>query len=219
MALRPRHVAVVLAGLGYVIASQWLMTRTPPSAWSAVGLLTPMLVLLAIGAWRNGHRVWSLCAAAGIAALAFQAATGGGLAPERLYLLQYVAIHLALAVWFGSTLRRGRRPLISLLADRVHRGLTPAMETYTRKVTVAWTVYFVAMATLSLGVYAVAPFAIWATYANLLTPLAVVLMFAGEFTLRYRLHPEFERATMRDAIRAYTQMNDAPPVCGTKVRR
>ena len=214
MSLRPRHVAVVLAGLGYVIASQWLMTRTPPPAWSAVGLLTPMLALAAVGAWRNGHRTWSLGAATIVAALAFQAATGGGLSPEHLYLLQHVAIHAALALWFGMTLRRSARPLITRLADRVHRGLTPAMEIYTRKVTVAWTVYFAAMATLSVGMYAVAPFALWATFANLLTPLALLLMFAGEFVLRYRLHPEFERATMRDAIRAYRQMNETPPVRG-----
>jgi hypothetical protein len=40
-----------------------------------------------------------------------------------------------------------------------------------------------------------------------------MLMFAGEYLLRYRLHPEFERATMRDAIRAWSQHADraVPP--------
>jgi len=32
------------------------------------------------------------------------------------------------------------------------------------------------------------------------TPLALVLMFVGEFLLRYRLHPEFERATLAAAM-------------------
>ena len=53
------------------------------------------------------------------------------------------------------------------------------------------------MAALSLALYALAPFAAWAAFANLVTPLAMVLMFVGEYLLRYRLHPEFERATLR----------------------
>ena len=209
---RPRVVAVGAAGLAYVIASQWLMTRTPPSAWSAVALLTPMLALVAIGAWRKRHRGWSLCLAAAAAALVLQAASGNGLSAERLYLLENVAIHLFLALWFGLTLRADARPLISRLAARVHRGLTPAMERYTRKVTIAWTIYFASMLLLSIGLYIGTPFEVWATFANLFTPLALVLMFAGEYLLRYRLHPEFERATMQDAIRAYTQaQHPAPP--------
>ena len=55
-----------------------------------------------------------------------------------------------------------------------------------------------------------APFAAWALFANLLTPLAVVLMFVGEFLLRYRLHPEFERATLADAMTAYARRATAP---------
>ena len=42
-------------------------------------------------------------------------------------------------------------------------------------------------------------------FANLLTPLAMVLMFVGEYLLRYRLHPEFERATLAQAMRAYSR--------------
>jgi uncharacterized membrane protein len=44
---------------------------------------------------------------------------------------------------------------------------------------------------------------VWATFANLLTPVAILVMFVGEYVLRYRLHPEFERATLAQAVRAY----------------
>jgi hypothetical protein len=67
MSLRPRHVAAGLAGLAYVTASQWLMTRTPPSPWGAVALLTPMLAIVAVGTWRSGQRAISLLAAATLA--------------------------------------------------------------------------------------------------------------------------------------------------------
>jgi hypothetical protein len=39
--------------------------------------------------------------------------------------------------------------------------------------------------------------------ANLLTPLLVGALFLGEYLLRYRLHPEFERTRLVDAVRAF----------------
>jgi thiosulfate reductase cytochrome b subunit len=49
------------------------------------------------------------------------------------------------------------------------------------------------------------------------TPLALIAMFAGEYWLRFRLHPEFERSSPRDMIRAYRQSRQAatlPPAGG-----
>ena len=160
-------------------------------------------------AWRRRRPVFAAIAALALTALVGLAWHGGGLAPEPLYVTQHVAVHLALAFIFGSTLGRGREPLIAALAGRVHRQLTPAMAAYCRAVTRLWTVYFLAMAALSLLLYLAAPFPVWATFANLVTPLGIAALFVGEYLLRYRLHPEFERAGWRDAIRAYAR-RDAP---------
>ena len=211
MILRPRTLALGLAGAAYIGVSQWLMTRTPPSPWSAVALLLPMLAILAAGAWRSGRRALAVLAAVLALGLALRAASGGAISSERLWLLQHVGVHLGLATWFAFTLASRSLPLITRLAQRVHRSLTPAMTRYTRQVTRAWAIYFAAMAALSILVYLLAPFAWWATFANLLTPLAAVLMFAGEFALRYRLHPEFERATMAQALGAYAAHRGAAP--------
>ena len=99
---------------------------------------------------------------------------------------------------------------MTALARRVHGGLTPGMAAYSRKVTIVWSVYFVLMAAISIGLFLFAPFDAWALFANLLTPLAMVLLFVGEFLLRYRLHPEFERATLADAMNAYSRRDAAP---------
>lgn len=218
MRMRPgsRVAAILFAGFAYVAGSHWLMTRTPASAWDVVGVLGPMLVAVGLSAWRGGQR--GLCAAAVLATagLCAQAlvgahadagyATGRALiSAQHLYLAQHVGVNLSLALVFGSTLRSGRTPLISKLASRLHQGLTPAMALYTRTVTLAWTLFFAAMAIVSLGLYARARFDTWALFANVLTPLAVAAMFVGEYLLRYRLHPEFERASIADAIRAYRQ--------------
>jgi uncharacterized membrane protein len=201
--LGTRIAVIALASLAYVLGTHWLMTRAAESPWNAVGVLAPMLAAIAIGAWRTGQRWVGAGAALAVAALCGQAALGAKVSAPALYLAQHMGVHLFLAFGFGSTLRAGRTPLITTLASRVHERFTPAMAVYTRKVTLAWTLYFVAMAALSLALYAFAAFERWALFANLLTPLAVVAMFGGEYLLRYRLHPEFERTTVADAIRSY----------------
>jgi len=198
-----RLLAAGLAGAAYLLGSHWLMTSVPASPWNAVVIVAPMLVVAAVVAWQRGQRALALLAAAATAALVVQAVRGGGVGAATLYLGQHVAIHLLLAFVFGSTLAGGREPLVSALARRVNGSLTPQMAAYARKVTLAWTLYFVAMALLSITLFATAPFATWATFANLVTPLAMVAMFMGEYVLRYRLHPEFERATITQAVRAY----------------
>ena len=205
-----RTVLIGLVGAAYVAGCHWLMTSAPDSRWNAAIVIGPMLGFVALFAAKRGQRLVAAVAALGLAALVLQAWRGGGLAPTTLYLAQHVTIHAALAAMFALTLRPGQDPLVSALARRVHGGvLTPAMEAYSRKVTVAWSAYFVAMATLSIGLFAFAPFAAWALFANLLTPLAMAAMFVGEFVLRYRLHPEFERATLADAMNAYARRDAA----------
>jgi uncharacterized membrane protein len=201
--MRIRLLAAGAAGVAYVLASHWLMTRWPTSSWSALAIVGPMLALAAVLAWQRGQRLLAALAALATAALAWQAWQGGGLAPGSIYVAQHVAIHVLLALVFGLTLVGGRESLVTALARRVHGALTPAMAAYSRKVTLVWTAYFVAMGALSFGLYALAPFATWAAFANLATPLAMLALFVGEYLLRYRLHPEFERATLSQALRAY----------------
>ncbi len=199
-----RVALVVLIGAGYVLACHWLMTRAQPSPWNVVGVLAPMVIAIAIGAWRSGQRALGAIATLALAALGGQAMLGVQVPTQWLYLAQHVGVNLFLAIGFGSTLRASQSPLITTLARRVHpHHFPPAMVVYTRQVTWAWTLYFIGISTVSVALYALAPFEAWALFANLLTPLSVAMMFIGEYTLRYRLHPEFERTTVADAIRSY----------------
>ncbi len=201
--MSPRLVLIALATVAYILGCHWLMTQAHASPWNAVGVLTPMLAALAIGAWRGGQHALGALVTLAIAGLGAQALFGVQVPARLLYLAQHAGIHGFLAFAFGNTLRPGHTPLITTLARRVHRNVTPDMVAYTRKCTLAWVVYFAGMAVASVALYAVAPFDSWALFANLLTPVTLVAMFVGEYLLRYWLHPEFERATFADAIRSY----------------
>jgi uncharacterized membrane protein len=200
---RARWTAGAAAALAYAAGSHALMTRAQDSPWSLAIVLGPLVVLGAAGAWSAGRRVLAVGGLLVAAFLALEAASGRGVPSRWLYLAQHAGVHLALAAWFGSTLRPGAEPLVSAIARRVERTFTPALAQYTRQVTLAWTLYFLAMAAASVALFAAGDFAHWSLLANLLTPVFTVAMFAGEYLLRYRLHPEFERVSLRQTIQAY----------------
>lgn len=208
-----RVAAVVLAGVAYVLGSHWLMIQTQASAWNVVGVLSPMLVVIGLGAWRSRHHGVAAIVALALAALCVQAWAGIQVTSHALYLLQHAGVNFFLALFFGSTLRPGRTALITTLALRVHNGrLPPDHLAYTRKLTVAWVVFFLAIVVISLVLFFGASFETWAVFANLVTPVAVGVMFAGEHFMRYRLHPEFERSSVTQAISAYMQQSHKPRV-------
>jgi uncharacterized membrane protein len=207
----------LLAGAAAVAAvalvSHWLMLRTADRPWGALVILAPVLLGLALFALRRRHVGALLACAVGAAllALALAAAVGGGDTGDlhRLYLLQHAGSHAVLALVFGLTLRRGQVALITRLAATVHTRLTPAMRDYTRRLTAAWTGYFVAMTLASLLLHRFAPWDLWSVFANLVTPLSLVVFFVAEHWLRYRWHPDFERVDVRRSVAAWRHRHDA----------
>jgi uncharacterized membrane protein len=101
--------------------------------------------------------------------------------------------------------------MISGIAARVHGGLTPEMAAYTRRLTQVWAGYFLGMAGLSCWIYGALPWSVWSFFANIATPLSAGLLFVGEYGVRYVLHPEFERASLADAVRAYSRSGGPAP--------
>jgi uncharacterized membrane protein len=197
-----RVAAVGLALVGYAVASHLLMVHWPDRAWSVAVLFGPLLGGLALtGLIRR--QAWIVAAAVlmalGLAVVVWR----GGVGVEPLYVLQHAAMHVVGAWTFGSTLRPGATPLITLLAQHVHSHLDEAQRLYTRWLTGLWAVYFIAMIGISLLVYALAPWPWWSLYGNLLTPLAAGALFVGEHLIRPWRHPEFERVTLAGAMRAY----------------
>ena len=205
---RARRAAGVAAALVYAAASHALMTRAQDSPWALAVVLGPLVVLGAAGAWGSGRK---LVAVAGVLAalLMVQLAwSGHGIPPRVLYLAQHAGIHLALGAWFGSTLQRGAEPLITALARRVQH-VSPELARYTRKLTLAWTLYFLGMTAASLALFLAGDFAHWSLLANILTPVFTATFFVGEYLLRYRLHPDFERVSLQQALQAWRSHGSA----------
>lgn len=202
--------ASVLAA--YAVLSHWLMVQAAGRPWAVAALFGPLLLAVAAMAIKRRHPgslLGCLALALGLALVVWR---GGVADVHRLYVAQHAGIHLALCWTFAITLRRGSMPLISALAQRVHGRAVPEEHAYTRRLTVIWALYFIGMAGLSVLLYVAAPWSAWSVFANLLTPLAALGLFVGEHLLRYRLHPEFHRATLAQSVLAYRRTSVAEEV-------
>lgn len=193
----------LVALAAYALVSHWLMVNAADAPWAVAALLGPLLLPLLGMAWRQRHAGLLVLVCAGIVALVLVVAAGGLGDVKRLYLLQHVGVHLALGAGFAASLRPPGPALITRMALRVHREMTPGMRAYTAALTGVWVGYFFGMAGLSLALHAWAPWEAWSLLANVLTPLAIGALLVGEHGLRYRLHPEFERVSLMDTVRAF----------------
>ena len=195
---------------GYALLSHVLMVHAAHEPWAVAALLGPMLGAAAWVALRLRHTRALLACGVAAVVLVGVVVRGGPGNVERLYLLQHMALHATLGTLFALTLRPGATALITAMADRVQGPLTAGLRRYTRQLTVIWVAYFGGMVLLSPLLFALAPWWWWSLYANLLTPLSAGALFIGEFVLRYRLHPEFERVTLVQTIFAWRATPLAP---------
>jgi uncharacterized membrane protein len=100
-------------------------------------------------------------------------------------------IYASLLATFSLTLRPGHEPLITSMARRLHGNIEHELVTYTRGVTIAWSVFFTAQLILSVALFCFAPLVVWSFFVNILDIPTVVIMFAAEYAVRLRClrHP------------------------------
>ena len=120
-----------------------------------------------------------------------------------LYFVQHVSINGVLAMIFGRSLSRQREPLVTVFARLIHERMTPELSRYTRQVTVAWTLFFFALAILSILLFFLAPIAAWSMFANLLSLPLVAIMFVVENEVRKRILPPQDQLGILAAVRAF----------------
>jgi uncharacterized membrane protein len=120
--------------------------------------------------------------------------------------LTHAAAYLVMLWYFGRTLRGGEQPLITRLALSVHGSLPPEIAAFTRRVTLAWCVFFAGQVLVSLLLLALAPFETWSTFVNLLNVPLLVAMFLGDHLYRALRFPDYPRASIGRILRAFAEV-------------
>jgi len=204
---RRAWVAVLLAVLsvGFAIAAHAALVNGLPPAAGALLSLVPLSLLILWFFRRTGHRIAALAIlAVGVAAAALEWPVLERHFPS-VFFLEYAGGNLLLAMLFGRTLFGGREPLVTTFARIAHDGLTPPLARYTRKVTIAWTVFFLALFATSTALYLGGFTAAWSLLANLLSPILIGLMFVVEYAIRHVVLPDIERMGILGGMRAFSR--------------
>jgi uncharacterized membrane protein len=203
-ALRTRIAIVALLGAGY-FATAHLTSTVAGHEW--LGVAVGVGVLYAFAGMLCWHTRWRLpTLAAGALGIALIVTEWPLLKANFtwFYLLEHAGSNALLALLFGATLKADRVPLCTRLAQMVHgEALPAAVDRYTRRITVAWTLFFALSASASLLLYLLAPIEVWSTYANLLTAPLVALMFVAEYAVRVRVLPPSHHSTIAASVAAF----------------
>ena len=210
-----RWFALAVGIIAYPVLAHYSSTPSVAATWPSLGVaisLTPSLAILLWLAWRSPKRLLMLvlCAAVGVLLALFWGALQRNF--SWVYFLQHVGTNLMLAAVFGATLVRGRQPLCTQFAEAVHRSsLAPEELRYTRQITWAWTVFFLAMSLVSSVLFCCASIEAWSVFANLLSFPLIVLMFVLEYAVRLRKLPNMEKHSIMVGVRAFWKRPAAIP--------
>jgi uncharacterized membrane protein len=163
----------------------------------------PLLILGFVLIWRGTHPLIALAAAAVAAMLLRHYWPRLEKNFPVVYLLQEGGFYSLMAASFGLSLLGNRVALCTQLADKVHGPLSTQEVSYTRRVTAAWSLFFVLIAAVTLNLFLFAPLRTWSLFANFCAVPLMGLMFVAEYAVRRRVLPQVQRRGILAAVRIY----------------
>lgn len=196
--------AVVLSISFAVLAHAAIIDGVPP----ALGAVLSLVPIAALAAWavRSGRHRALVLGAIGAAAAAIWIEWP---ALERhfpsVFFVEHAGANFLLMLLFGRTLAAGREPLVTRFARLLHGTLPPEVERYTRRVTLAWTIFFATLFVLSCTLYLGRFLPAWSFLANIASPVLIGAMFVVEYAVRLRALPHWERVGILGGIRAFSR--------------
>lgn len=120
---------------------------------------------------------------------------------EWVYLVQSMGSMLLMASVFGASLLMKKGDWVTRLATVIHGGyLPPEIACYTRRVTVAWTIFFLIMAATSIVLFAWGSREWWSAFINLFSWPLVAAAFLVEYGVRKVLHPNFQHVSLPTTV-------------------
>lgn len=122
-----------------------------------------------------------------------------------VFFLEHASLNLILALTFGRTLMGDREALCTKFARVIHGPLAPEVVLYTRRVTLAWAIFFATVFSASALLYLGRFIAAWSLLANILNPILIGTMFVVEYAIRLRVLPDHERVGILGGIRAFSR--------------
>jgi uncharacterized membrane protein len=195
--------AVVVFFVAYAVLSHYSNSHPRAQDLGALLALAPPLTLGVALVWRWSGMLWAALVAAAASLLLREFWPLFAQNFSVVVLIQQCGFYAILAFSFGRSLLKGRVPLCTQLADKIHGPLSASELRYTRSVTVAWVGFFLLNVAVTLLLFRFAPSRIWSLFVNFLSAPLILLMFAAEYAVRRRALPQVPRSGLIATLRVY----------------
>jgi uncharacterized membrane protein len=127
----------------------------------------------------------------------------------------HASAYLCLFGWFAGSLRAGREPVVTSLARRIRASMPDKVVQYTRRVTIAWCVFFAAQIAISAALLLLAPRSSWFLFVTALNLPLLATMTGAEFGCRCWLFRHESRTSLLGTFAAMrdirTSSGNRPP--------
>ena len=162
--------------------------RTLPPGLVALSLVALLAVRVAVSSRKSARDfVPYLIAGVVVLILAARSPVVGLKAYPILVSLGFAAAFAYSLMWPPTIVER--------IARFRHPDLPLAVNSYLRKVTIAWLIFFIVNATISAATAASGSLRLWTLYNGLISYLAMGMMFAVELLIRQRVHRRLRSST------------------------
>jgi uncharacterized membrane protein len=219
------RIALLAAAVASPVASHVaLLTGRGVGVAVALGVLQAVAVGVVIagirggGAGRGGtkgdshRRLAVLASAAMLGVLALGLARSPALGLRLAAGTSHALLYGTLFVVFAATLLPGRTDVVTRVARRLNPRFHSGMQSYTRRVTMAWCAFFASQIIVSALLLRFAPAHWWLLFVNGLNLPLLVLMFLGEYAIRRHRFPGTQSADIATMIRSFRQSRAQPPL-------
>ena len=173
-------VMVIAIGITYPFLVYFGLQTLPPG-FVAVSLVMLLAARVAFGSKKSSRDFLPyLIAAVVVLILAARSPVVGLKAYPVLVSLAFGAAFAHSLLWPPTIIER--------IARFRHQDLPLEVNSYLRKVTIAWLMFFIINAIISAATAASGSLRLWTLYNGLISYLAMGLMFAAEFLIRQLVH-------------------------------
>ena len=177
--------------VAYAVLSQYSSEAPDARGLGAVLSLMPIVLIVTIVVWRWRRSLIGALVAISAATLLYLFWPVFWPIFQKHYewsdLTQQVGAYGLVAVSFGRSLYGGRVPVCTQIANSLRGVLDPAEIAYTRRATLAWTVFYAVLTASILALYFAVPLRVWSLFVNFATFALIGLMALVDHALRRRV--------------------------------
>jgi uncharacterized membrane protein len=180
--------------------------------WTSVAALLiaaqiGLIASLFLGRFHHWYKFPALVLGVGILAVVLRHYGGAVLVASTG--IPHALAYTAMLLIFGKSLTGQKESVITTLALRMRGPLSPVVLRYTRRVTLAWCVFFAAQVAASLVLFLWAPLAVWSLFINVANFPLVLVMFMLEYAYRLVRHPAGTRDRFSDFFKVIEDRKEA----------